>query len=129
RLMATLSGFFALLAAILATVGLYGVISYMIAKRRNEIGIRIALGAGRSNVVGMILREAGMLVAAGLIAGSALAVVGGRAAASLLYGFTPGDPWIIGGAGGLLAAAALLAVLLPALRASRLEPMTALREE
>jgi len=129
RLMATLSGFFALLAAILATVGLYGVISYMIAKRRNEIGIRIALGAGRSTVVGMILREAGMLVAAGWIAGSALAVGGGRAAASLLYGFMPGDPWIIGGAGLLLAAAALLAVLLPALRASRLEPMTALREE
>ena len=129
RLMATLSGFFGLLAAVLATVGLYGLISYMVAKRRNEIGIRIALGASRPMVVRLIVREAAILVIAGLVVGSVLAVAGARAAASLLYGFAPGDPSIIGGADLLLAAVALLAGFLPALRASRLEPMTALRGE
>jgi len=129
RLMATLSGFFGVLAAILATVGLYGVISYMVARRRNEIGIRIALGANRGNVIRLILREAGILVAVGLVAGCALAVAGARTAASLLYGLKPSDPFIIGISILSLAAVALIASFLPALRAARLEPMTALREE
>ena len=96
RLMATLSGFFGLLAAILATVGLYGVISYMVARRRNEIGIRIALGANRGTVIRMILREAGLLVVGGLVIGSVLAIVAARTATSLLYGLKPSDPLIIG---------------------------------
>ncbi len=129
RLMATLSGFFGILAAILATVGLYGVISYMVARRRNEIGIRIALGANRGNVMRLILREALILVLAGLVTGTALAIAGARAATSLLYGLKPGDPFVLGLSGMLLAGVALLASLLPALRASRLEPMTALRED
>ena len=129
RLMATLSGFFGFLAAILATVGLYGVISYVVAKRRNEIGIRIALGADRMSVVRLVLGEAGLQVAAGLVIGTALAIAAARTATSLLYGLQPGDPWIIGGADALLATVALAASLLPALRASRLEPMAALREE
>ena len=129
RLMATLSGFFGLLAAILATVGLYGVISYMVAKRRNEIGIRIALGANRRNVIRMILGEAGLLVAVGLVIGTTLATAAARTATSLLYGLKPSDPFTIGAANSLLAAVALLASLLPALRASSIEPMTALRED
>ncbi|SPF40039.1 conserved membrane hypothetical protein [Candidatus Sulfopaludibacter sp. SbA4] len=129
RLMATLSGFFGFLAAILATVGLYGVISYVVAKRRNEIGIRIALGADRRTVIRLVLGEAGLLVAAGLVIGTALAIAAARTAASLLYGLQPGDPFIIGAADALLAVVALMASLLPALRASRLDPMAALREE
>lgn len=129
RLMATLSGFFGFLAAILATVGLYGVISYVVAKRRNEIGVRIALGADRMSVVRLVLGEAGFQVAVGLVIGTGLAIAAARTATSLLYGLQPGDPWIIGGADILLAAVALAASLLPALRASRLEPMAALREE
>jgi putative ABC transport system permease protein len=129
RLMATLSGFFGFLAAILATVGLYGVISYMVARRRNEIGIRIALGASRVNVMRLVLREATMLIVIGLVIGSALAIVVARTASSLLYGLKPGDPWTVGLADALLAAVAIFASLLPALRAARLEPMVALREE
>jgi len=129
RLMATLSGFFGFLAAILATVGLYGVISYMVARRRNEIGIRIALGASGANVMNLVLREAAMLIVTGLVIGSALAIAVARTASSLLYGLKPGDPWTVGLADALLAAVALFASLLPALRAARLEPMIALREE
>ncbi len=129
RLMATLSGFFGFLAAILATVGLYGVISYMVARRRNEIGIRIALGASKANVMNLVLREAAMLIVTGLVIGSALAIGLARTASSLLYGLKPGDPFTAGLAATLLAGAAIFASLLPALRAARLEPMIALREE
>jgi putative ABC transport system permease protein len=129
RLMATLSGFFGFLAAILATVGLYGVISYMVARRRNEIGIRIALGASKGNVMKLVLREAAMLIVTGLVIGSALAIGVARTASSLLYGLKPGDPFTVALAVTLLAAVAIFASLLPALRAARLEPMTALREE
>ncbi len=129
RLMATLSGFFGFLAAILATVGLYGVISYMVARRRNEIGIRIALGASRVNVMNLVLREAAMLIVTGLVIGSALAIGVARTASSLLYGLKPGDPFTVGLAVTLLAGVAIFASLLPALRAARLEPMMALREE
>ncbi len=129
RLMATLSGFFGFLAAILATVGLYGVISYMVARRRNEIGIRIALGASRVNVMNLVLREAAMLIVTGLVIGSAMAIGLARTASSLLYGLKPGDPFTVGLAATLLAGVAIFASLLPALRAARLEPMMALREE
>lgn len=129
RLMATLSGFFGFLAAILATVGLYGVISYMVARRRNEIGIRIALGAGRANVLRLVMREAGLLVILGLAIGTALSVAAARAATSFLYGLQPSDPITIILAVVLLAAVAIVASGIPALRAARLDPMTALREE
>src|ERR1035441_9609873 len=89
RLMAMLSGFFGLLAALLAMAGLYGVVSYMAARRRNEIGIRIALGARRGQVIGMVMREAAWMVAAGVIAGTALALLAGRAAATLLFHLKP----------------------------------------
>jgi len=129
RLMAALSGFFGFLAAVLATVGLYGVISYMVARRRNEIGIRIALGANRANVLRLVFREAAILLLAGLALGTALAVAAARTAGSLLYGLQPTDPLTIELAVGLLAVVALAASFVPAFRASRLNPMTALREE
>jgi predicted permease len=129
RLMATLSGFFGVLAVVLATVGLYGVISYMVARRRSEIGIRMALGANRGNVVKLILREAGLLLAVGLAVGTGLAIAGGRTASSLLFGLKPTDPVVIGLSVTLLATVALVASFLPAVRAARLDPMSALREE
>ena len=129
RLMATLSGFFGFLAVVLATVGLYGVISYMVARRRSEIGIRMALGANRSEVMSLILREAGLLLGVGLAIGTAASLAAGRTASSLLFGLKPTDPFTIAFSIVLLTLVALLASFLPALRASRLEPMLALREE
>jgi putative ABC transport system permease protein len=129
RLMATLSGFFGLLAALLAMIGLYGVMSYMVIRRTNEIGIRMTLGAGRGEIVTMIIREAGMLLAIGLIAGVALSLAAGRAAGSMLFGLKPYDPLTLSLAVGLLAVVAVAASYVPAHRAARLDPMEALREE
>jgi predicted permease len=129
RLMATLSGAFGLLAGLLSTLGLYGVIAYMVARRRNEIGVRMALGADRGRVVGLVLREAGWLLLAGLAIGTAMALWLGRAATALLYGLKPYDPAALAGAVGVLAAVGILASCGPALRAARFHPMEALREE
>jgi predicted permease len=129
RLMAILAGAFGGLAGILATLGLYGVIVYMVARRRNEIGVRVALGADRGRVVRLVLREAALLLAVGLGIGTGLALWAGRAAGALLFGLKPYDPPTLAVAVLLLAIVALLASYLPALRASRLEPMSALREE
>jgi putative ABC transport system permease protein len=129
RLMATLSGFFGVLAGVLAAVGLYGVMSYMVARRRNEIGIRMALGARRSQVIALIFRETGVLVAIGLVAGTAMALVAGRTAASLLFGLKPYDPITLLAAMAMLAVVAAAAAWLPARRAARLDPSSALREE
>jgi predicted permease len=129
RLMATLSGFFGALAALLATIGLYGVMSYMVARRRNEIGIRMALGADRGHVVRMVMREASVLLVAGVIVGLVMAVIAARAATTLLFGLQPGDPATLAAAAAGLGMVAMLASYLPAVRASRLEPTEALREE
>jgi predicted permease len=129
RLMATLAGAFGFLAGSLAVLGLYGVIAYMVARRRNEIGVRIALGASQGRVIGLVLGEALLLLSAGIVVGIGLALWAGQAAASLLYGMKPRDPVMLGGAVLLLAAVALLASYGPAHRASRLQPMDALREE
>jgi ABC-type antimicrobial peptide transport system permease subunit len=129
RLMATLSGFFGFLAALLATVGLYGVMSYMVARRTNEIGIRMALGADRVNVLSMVLKEAGILLAIGLALGTVLALLAGRSASAMLFGLQPHDPLTLVIAMSVLAAVAVAASYLPAWRASRLDPMVALREE
>ena len=129
RLMATLSGFFGLLAGLLATIGLYGVMSYMVERRRNEIGIRIALGADRGAVIGMVMREAATLVAAGLVVGGVAAVGASQMAKTLLFGLKPGDPVSLTMAAAVLALIAGVASYVPAWRASRLEPTQALREE
>jgi len=129
RLMATLSGFFGALAALIATIGLYGVMSYTVARRRNEIGIRMALGADRRDVVRMVMREAGVLLLAGVVVGTALAIAAARTAATLLFGLHPSDPGTLAMAAAGLGAIAMLASYLPALRAARLEPTEALREE
>ncbi len=129
RLLAMLSGFFGLLASLLAMVGLYGVISYIVARRRNEIGIRLALGAQRRQVVSMVMREGSRLLAIGVLAGTALSLVAGRWAGSLLFGLKPYDPLTLAASGALLAIIASLASFLPARRASKLDPMVALRCE
>jgi predicted permease len=129
RLMAMLSAFFGMLAAVLAMVGLYGVISYMVARRRNEIGIRLALGAERGQVVAMVMREAARLLAAGIVLGTAASLAAGRSASSLLFGLKSYDPLTLVSAGALLALIAAAASFVPARRASRLDPMVALRDE
>jgi putative ABC transport system permease protein len=129
RLMATLSGFFGMLAGLLAAIGLYGVISYSVARRRNEIGIRMALGAGRPDILRMVMGEAGILLAAGAIVGTGLALALGQTASSLLYGLHAYDPATIMMAVVALAIVAAAASYLPAFRASRVDPMAALRDE
>ncbi len=129
RLMAMLSGFFGLLAVLLAVVGLYGVISYIVAMRRNEIGIRMALGATRGNVVAIIVRQTLVLLALGVAVGIVLALAAVRTASSLLFGLQPNDPLTFVAAAALLATIALVASFLPARRASRVDPMVALRYE
>jgi predicted permease len=129
RLLATLAGFFGVLAVVLAMVGLYGMISYAVAQRRQEIGIRVALGADRRTVVAMMLRDAGKLVVVGVLIGTALSLAAGRAAPSLLFGLEPYDPVTLTLAALLLTAVALTASYLPARTASRLDPLTALRHD
>jgi len=129
RLLASLSGFFGALALLLAVVGLYGTLSYGIARRRNEIGIRLALGAGRERVLRMVMSEAGQLVLLGTVAGVLLAFATTRFVASFLYGLEPTDPATLAASAGVLGAVAMAAAFLPAWRASRLEPTEALREE
>jgi putative ABC transport system permease protein len=129
RLMAALSAGFAVLAVGLAGVGLYGLMAYGVAARRNEIGIRIALGATRSRVVTMILRETAWLVAIGLLAGGIGAVLAARYAQSLLYGLTGAGPAVVAAGALVLAAIAGLASASPAVRAANLDPTTALRDE
>jgi hypothetical protein len=129
RLMATLSGGFGFLAGLLATLGLYGVIAYMVARRRNEIGVRIALGADRARVIRLVLSEAVLLLGIGLVAGVVLALWAGRAAATLLFGLQPHDVVSLVAASMLLATITLIASYVPARRAAALDPMAALRDE
>jgi predicted permease len=129
RLLAALSGFFGGLAALLAIIGLYGVLAYTTMRRRNEIGIRMALGATRGQIVALVLKEAAALIFAGLVLGLAGSVALAQTAASLLFGISARDPGQLGAAAAALLAAAALGSLLPARRASRLDPMNALRDE
>ena len=129
RLIALLSGLFGALAAFIAVIGLYGVMSYTVARRRNEIGIRLALGAESNDVVRMVMREAATLLAIGVAIGSVCSLAAGRAAAALLFGLQPHDPVALGLAVAVLSTVAVVASYVPALRASRLEPTVALRDE
>ncbi len=129
RLLATLSGFFGGLALLLAAIGLYGVMSYSVAQRRNEIGIRMALGAEQARVMRMVLGEVALLIGMGLIAGIAAALASTKLIATFLYGVQPRDATTLILCATLLAGVAVLAGYLPARRASQLDPMVALREE
>jgi len=129
RLIATLSSFFGILAALIAALGLYGVMSYLVARRTNEIGVRVALGAGRGDILSLILRQSTMLLAIGLATGWILAMAAGSYVSSLLFGLKASDTGTLAVAILLLAAITQAASYLPARRASRLEPMAALREE
>jgi len=129
QLLAALSGLFGLLALGLAGLGLYGVMSYNVARRRSEIGIRMALGARQSRVVGMVLGEAAVLVATGLAIGCAAAMGTTHFVAGFLYGMKASDPTTFAVAAGVLGMVAALAGFLPARRAARVDPMNALREE
>jgi predicted permease len=129
RLLAMLAGFFGVLAAVLAMVGLYGMISFATLQRRHEIGIRVALGARRSRVIMMVMREATWPVAVGIAVGAGLSLLAGHAAASLLFGLTPDDPVTLASACTLLAVIAAAASFLPARSAARLDPLSALRHE
>jgi len=129
RLIARLTELFGLLALVLACVGLYGVTAYSVARRTSEIGIRMALGADRRNVLGLVLRGALIQLGLGLAIGIPVALAGGRLAANQLYGVKSHDPAILGLAVVVLAACALLAAFVPARRAASIDPMQALRTE
>ncbi len=128
-ILATLSGFFGALALLLATMGLYGVMSYHVARRRNEIGIRMALGAQQARILGMLLAEVGVVIAVGLAIGLGAAVETTRFVSSFLYGVRANDLRTLSVAAAVLTVVAALAGYLPARRASRLDPMNALRDD
>jgi putative ABC transport system permease protein len=128
RMLAMLSGFFGALALLLAGLGLFGVTSYSVSRRRTEIGIRMALGAAPSSVVRMVLRRVAVLVGTGVIVGSAASLWASTFVATLLYGLQPRDISTLLGAPAVLGAIALLAGWIPARRASRIDPASVLRE-
>jgi predicted permease len=129
RLLAMLCGAFAILGAILATIGVYGVMAYSVARRRNELGIRLALGADHTQILRMVLGEATRVVGIGVAIGGAVALASSRLAASHLYGLEPSDPLTLTTAIVTLFGVALAAAFLPAQRASRMDPTAALRHD
>jgi len=129
RMMAMLAGYFAACALLVTAIGLYGTLAYSTARRTSEIGIRMALGAQRGQVLLLIFRENSWIAAAGSLAGLVLAMLGSRALASFLYGTSVRDPWVFAGSVGILMAVASAASIVPALKASRIEPIAALRAE
>ena len=129
RMMAMLSGFFGVIATVLVAVGLYGVLSFLVTQRRSEIGIRIAVGARHAQIIGLIMRDTGAMLLVGVVIGTTLALVGGRMASSMLFGLKPYDLGTLLFAFVLLTLIATLASWLPARKASRLDPVTALRSE
>ncbi len=129
RMMARLSGFFGILAALLVVVGLHGILSYFLAQRRREIGIRMALGASRGRVVAAMLRNACLMLLAGLVVGTGLAMIAAREASTLIFGLKPWDAVTLAGAAALLAVVTLVASLVPSMRAAHVNPIDSLRGE
>ena len=129
KVLARLSTFFGVLALLLASIGLYGVMSYGVARRTNEIGVRIALGAVPGSVMKMILGEVFLMVAIGIAVGIPASMLAARWVASQLFGVAPGDPVTLAAAATILTTVALLAGFLPARRAAHTDPLEALRDE
>jgi ABC-type antimicrobial peptide transport system permease subunit len=128
-LLARLASGFGLMALFLAAIGLYGVMTYAVTRRTAEIGLRVALGAQRGNVVGMVLRDAMTVVAAGVVVGIPSALAAAKLLQAQLYGVSAGDPVAITVAVAVMGASAAAAALIPALRASRVAPLLSLRQE
>jgi predicted permease len=129
RMIAQLSSFFGALALVLACVGLYGLLSYEVMRRTREIGIRMALGAQRADLISMVVWRGIILAAAGTAIGGAAALAIGKLLKSLLYGISPVDPLTLAGVAVLLVSVALFAAFVPARRATKVDPMIALRYE
>jgi len=127
RAVASLAGLFGMVALVLAAVGLYGVTAYSVAQRTNEIGVRMALGAGRPKVIQLVLRGAFNRVLLGLMLGLPLAVGAGRLISAQLYGVSSWDPLALTVAAGALAICSFFAAIIPANRAASISPMNALR--
>jgi ABC-type lipoprotein release transport system permease subunit len=129
RLIARLASWFGLLALALASIGLYGVLSYGVARRTREIGIRMALGAARSGILQMVLREAITLAVLGVIIGVPSALAANQLLASMLFGLKPTNPGVLSGVTAFLLLVAMAAACFPARKASAVDPMVALRHE
>lgn len=129
KLLAELTASFGILALVLACIGIYGIMAYTVARRTNEIGVRLALGAQTGEILGMILNETSRLALVGIAAGLGTALPVTRLLRTMLFGLKPDDPVTLAGAALLLFAVALIAGFIPALRASQVEPMQALRHE
>jgi ABC-type antimicrobial peptide transport system permease subunit len=129
RFQTSLIGIFSLVALLLSAIGIYGLMHYFVAQRTNEIGVRIAMGAVYSDVMGLVLRQGLLLACVGIAVGLAGAVGVTRLISSLLYGVTPTDLVTFAGAAGILFLVAVLACWIPAHRAARIDPMVALRLE
>jgi predicted permease len=129
RIMAMLGGFFGVLALLVAALGMFGVLAFQVARRTNELGVRMALGASRRTMMGLVLRDVLVMVLAGGSIGTALALAVTGFARTTLFGLTPSDPRVFLIAAAVLTAAAMLAAWLPARRASRVDPLVALRHE
>jgi ABC-type antimicrobial peptide transport system permease subunit len=129
RLFAALLSGFAALALVLACMGIYGTLAYLVTRRTPEIGVRVALGATRADVVGLVLRESIAPVVAGVVIGVAGSLAAGKLVESMLFGCKPRDPLALAAASAILLGSALAAGWWPARRASRVAPMVALRHE
>ena len=129
RMVAWLAGVFAILAMALVFVGVYGIVAYLAASRRSEIGIRLALGSTRAQIVALVLRDNLWMMAAGIVIGLPLAIGAMRAARALVYGLSPTDGGMIAGATSLLVVAGVLAAAIPAWRAARVRLEEAMRSE
>jgi ABC-type antimicrobial peptide transport system permease subunit len=129
RIMATLGGFFGVLALLVAALGMFGVLAFQVARRTNELGVRMALGATRARMMSLVLREVIVILLAGISIGAAGALVLTGVTRKFLFGVTPTDPGVFAVAASVLAVAAIVAGWLPARRASRVDPLVALRHE
>jgi ABC-type antimicrobial peptide transport system permease subunit len=129
RLSALLSGFFGALALILAMIGLYGTFSYLVTQRQTEFGVRMALGAEPASILALVMRDLIAVLAGGLVAGILISLAATRVLQQMLFGLAPRDATTMFLAAGVLSAVALLAGYIPARRATRVDPMTTLRQE